>query len=288
LHTSPGIDHTLTLPDGRKLGYRTRGNPHSPLVIYLGGLISSRLEIDYYRDDRFYLVGVDRPGYGNSDINPIQTPESFAHDIEHLVHSLGKTSCSIFGVSGGGSYGIGVASAKPHLVKKVGAFASISPFRTVDTDGCYVDKFPFFIKYPWYTRLFIAITCLQYALPAPLIRYLMGWLPSTTELDMETMDEHFIRVMTASFREAMKRGVGGLINDLRFYVHKWGADLHKHATAPILVLHGNRDTTTPLACSKWHAKTLPNCKSIYYNGLGHLHLPILLKGEVFNWLALAT
>jgi pimeloyl-ACP methyl ester carboxylesterase len=181
LHTSPGIDHTLTLPDGRKLGYRTRGNPHSPLVIYLGGLISSRLEIDYYRDDRFYLVGVDRPGYGNSDINPIQTPESFAHDIEHLVHSLGKTSCSIFGVSGGGSYGIGVASAKPHLVKKVGAFASISPFRTVDTDGCYVDKFPFFIKYPWYTRLFIAITCLQYALPAPLIRYLMVYDRQTVQ-----------------------------------------------------------------------------------------------------------
>jgi len=61
--------------DGRAIGVRIAGAEEGPLVIYLHGSPSSRLDVDYMhaRSERrgVRLVGIDRPGYG------LSTPTAF-------------------------------------------------------------------------------------------------------------------------------------------------------------------------------------------------------------------
>lgn len=278
-------DAILILRDKRKLGYRMFGDNKKPLLIYLGGLISSRIEPEIFFDERFFIVGVDRPGYGNSDFHMNQTAETLAEDIAELVHNLGRKKCSIFGVSGGGAYAISIASIFPDLIEKIGAFASISPYGTVKTRGFYINYFPFFVKHPWYTWLNMRLRCLLYSLPTFLLRILILLDPTIHPLTKKILTKRCIHTFKTSFREALRPGIQGLISDLKYYLYDWTSEKPCKALTPIIIFHGEDDTTTPLACTEWHGHNLPHCKVRYFQKETHLSVPILHMKEMFDWLA---
>ena len=61
-------DNTITLADGRRLGYAEFGDTMGKPVLYFHGFPSSRLEAagfdDIARRVGARVVGVDRPGFG--------------------------------------------------------------------------------------------------------------------------------------------------------------------------------------------------------------------------------
>lgn len=83
---------TVTLPDGRKLGYAQYGAPTSRAVFYLHGLPGSRIEAAAFDEHGVKLgiriVGVDRPGVGWSSPHPGRKILDHANDIEHLAKHL--------------------------------------------------------------------------------------------------------------------------------------------------------------------------------------------------------
>lgn len=184
----------------------------------------------------------------------------------------------------GGAFAIGVAATIPHLVEKIGAFASISPYGSVDTTGTEIDEFPLFVKHPFYIWRSTFYRRLLYTLPAPLLRFFLFNSSSLTKLDRETFNVDFIHVMKNSFREALKHGTDGLFNDLKYYLFGWKQTQPLKATAPILIFHGTRDSMTPVSCTEWYASKLPNCKAVYFENENHFNVLVLHKREMFDWL----
>jgi pimeloyl-ACP methyl ester carboxylesterase len=93
------ISSTVTLPDGRKLGYAQYGLQTGRPVIVLHGLAGSRFDGAFFHELGQQLdariIGVDRPGMGRSSPHPTRTLLDFAKDVEHLTDHLNLDSYSI-------------------------------------------------------------------------------------------------------------------------------------------------------------------------------------------------
>jgi hypothetical protein len=83
---------TLTLPDGRKLGYAQYGLLTGRPILYLHGLPGSRLEAASYDELGLKLgariIAADRPGIGWSSPHPGRTLLDYPKDLEHLAKHL--------------------------------------------------------------------------------------------------------------------------------------------------------------------------------------------------------
>lgn len=83
------LDTTMTLPDGRVLGYTDLGAQDAPLVIYFHGAPSTRLDLVAY-DEAFASLDVrvvcpDRPGYGTSSPEPGRQLQDWPGDVAALA-----------------------------------------------------------------------------------------------------------------------------------------------------------------------------------------------------------
>jgi hypothetical protein len=83
---------TLTLPDGRKLGYAQYGSPTGRPILYLHGLPGSRIEAACFDELGLKLgariIAADRPGIGWSSPHPGRTLLDYPKDSEHLAGHL--------------------------------------------------------------------------------------------------------------------------------------------------------------------------------------------------------
>lgn len=84
---------TMTLPDGRKLGYAQYGQLTGKPIFWLHGLPGSRTEAAYFHDIGLELgvrmIGTDRPGMGLSTPSPGRTLLDWPKDLECLAEHLG-------------------------------------------------------------------------------------------------------------------------------------------------------------------------------------------------------
>lgn len=87
-----GTSSTLTLPDGRRLGYAQYGSRTGRPVLFMHGLAGSRLDGAFFHELGQQLnariIGVDRPGMGWSTPHPTRTLLDLVKDVEHLTEHL--------------------------------------------------------------------------------------------------------------------------------------------------------------------------------------------------------
>ncbi|KAK6439908.1 hypothetical protein LTR95_003863, partial [Oleoguttula sp. CCFEE 5521] len=129
----PTSHQTLSLQDGRSLGYATYGAETGPTIFYLHGLGDCRLTGAWHHDAGLEscvrIVAVDRPGIGLSDQQPDRTVLDHAEDIRLLARHLKTATYSVMGVSGGGIYALACAHALPaDELKSVAVVAGMGPF----------------------------------------------------------------------------------------------------------------------------------------------------------------
>jgi pimeloyl-ACP methyl ester carboxylesterase len=125
-------DLTIETDGGRRLGVRLAGAPDGPLVVYMHGSPSSRLDVDYMheRSERrgIQLVGIDRPGYGLSEPMAF-TFTSVARDVGAVADALGSPEFAVFGQSSGVGYSLATAAELRNRVSAVATAGGGMPFR---------------------------------------------------------------------------------------------------------------------------------------------------------------
>jgi len=281
------LNRTITLKDGRALGYALYGPQEGPAVIYIHGFPSCRLEAGLLDMKAVRVIAPDRPGYGLSSSAPGHSFAAFADDIAALADALGLDRFALFGMSGGAPYAACTAGL---LGPRVGALALVSGLGPREADGMNRGR-PALLRYfgrsPVQRRLaFEAIRA--GLLKAPVDVYYarlrrIFTLAEGPSRDSEVMTPQFSAALIHCWREALRRSIDGAALDAELYNTPWPVAPAAIRT-PTLVWHGSADPVVPVDIANYYATVLPNAEIRIALGDGHVSLIARHHADVLKWL----
>jgi len=272
---------TITLADGRTLGFDDVGDPSGVPVLYVHGTPDSRRA--RHPDDGVAaaagvrLVAVDRPGFGLSSPHPTGTVGSFADDAVALADHLGVAAWRPFAWSAGAPHALAIAARHPDRVARVAVAAGLVPFAAYATEGILDDADG--------GRHLVAELGAELG-PAGLAEMAAPMLapyPCDLPLALEHVAEQLtpdrraaldaipgaIAALAAGVADSVAQGLGGIERDLELQVEDpdvaWS-----DVRSPVDLWYGSRDATAPPAFGEWWAEALPAARLHVFPGEGHL------------------
>ncbi|HYE34163.1 alpha/beta hydrolase [Methylocaldum sp.] len=291
MDSSERLNQTMTLKDGRQLGFAEVGDPAGTPVVYCHGFPASRLESVLIaaaaERQRVRIIAPDRPGYGLSNWKPERTIGDWADDVVQLADHLGIERFSVLGTSGGGPYGLALAARLPDRVRAVGIVCGLGRLTGTETMQAmrWPARFGFGVarKSRWLLSLVYGefIGRLIYRKPEAALSLLTVGSPAS---DRSTLTRPQVKsALCASVREALRPGAEGAVQDMVLYAHDWGFDLAQ-IRMPIIFWHGEADVTVPLSHTLALAESFPQAQVCRYPDEGHFSLPIDRADEIIETL----
>jgi pimeloyl-ACP methyl ester carboxylesterase len=280
--------NSITLSDGRKLGFAEFGDRRGQPVFYFHGFPGSRLEAKLAErialDTHVRFIGIDRPGYGISSFKPDRTFVDWADDVIELADAFKIERFSILAVSGGGPYAAACACKIPDRLDAVGTVCGMGP---VDVPGLIRNM-------PWTYRQGLhlaqhlpAVAIGLFPLSAFFFRNYPGRILSILSEKVETPDKIALknndlrRVLNTSFREAFRTSLHWPAVDGVLYSRPWGF-LLKDIDIPFHLWHGEMDRIVPPEMGRYLAQTIPNCRSTFYPDEGHFSILLNRIEEIWK------
>ncbi|TYB68541.1 alpha/beta hydrolase [Nonomuraea sp. PA05] len=228
-------------------------------------------------DDRLALrwISYDRPGYGASTPEPGRPLAAAATYATHVADALGLGRFAVMGHSGGASHALACAAQLGERVLAVLSVSALAPHDPAMPD--------------WFAGM--APSCEASLRAAARGRAAKERHEAASEYDPEmfTPEDHAAFEGEWSWFDsvvgpAVAAGPEGLIADDLAYVSPWGCDVTA-VTAPILLVHGDRDRVAPVGHGEWLARHCPTAELRLSPGDGHISvLPSSGKAAV-EWLA---
>jgi len=281
---------TLRLEDGRLLGYAVYGDPEGWPIFYFHGFPGSRLEAQLA--DRvaarmgIRLIALDRPGFGLSDFKPRRTIFEWPDDVVKIADALGINRFATIGVSGGGPYAAACALKIPQRLTAVAIVCGLGPLDTPNgTDRMIrTNHLIFFLgrRLPWLAK--ISLWRIAYQVrrnPEGTLRRMIVALPDPDKAVLARPEVK--TAMKDNIVEAFRGGSRGAACELLLYTRPWGFLLQDIATR-VNLWHGEQDVSVPPTMGQYQARTIPNCRAIFYPGEGHFSLVINHMEEVLSGL----
>ncbi len=279
---------SITLSDGRCIGYAEYGDPRGKPLFFFHGIPGSRLfrppdEVTTKAGVR--LICAERPGYGESTFQPGRCKLDWPNDVAQLADKLGIQRFAVMGHSAGGPYALACAYALP---KRVAMAVTLSGAGPADAPGASKGLI------------------LQNALAFRFGRYLPGWLlravasriysahqaaliagidrdaGTRAAADQALYDQPDIRkVCDESEIEGLRPGMQGVAWDVWLMVRPWGFSLQE-IRVPVQIWHGTTDTQTSTQMARYMAAQIPDAKCTICEGEAHLllmpHWEEILRG----------
>lgn len=258
---SLGTSTTITLKDGRKLGYIEYGHPAGTSIFCLHGTPGSRIDYEFWHStavaQNARLISVDRPGIGLSTPQPGRTLLSHANDIEQLADHLELSTYGVVGMSGGGPYALACAYALPATkLKAVSLVCGLGP----SDIGYYGMAWPNYFGWtwgmtyaPWMIRWWAARQTFGKLKLSDEKRFemMMSDLvhtpsPSPKDVDLWLNHSYLLRQHLRSTRESFVHGVGSMTDDGTLMAGKWefrADDIRKDL--PVQLWYGKQDVNVP-------------------------------------------
>jgi len=273
-------EETITLPDGRALGFAQFGDRQGRPVFYFHGFPGSRLEAqlgdEVARRRGIRLIAVDRPGYGRSSPQPGRRLLDWPPNVAALAEALGIERFAVLGVSGGAPFALACAA---HLKERISKVALVCPLGPLDDPAL-------FPQLPWGMR-FLAQSRHRFPAPARWFgRRLLHLVRQRPERALKILsfcapvaDRQVLRrseilsTLNTNAREAFRQQGLGAVLDLQIYLAPWGFALEE-IEQPLVLWHGTADRTVPRLLVDYLAAHLPNGTLRLVEGEGHFSLPV--------------
>ncbi len=268
----------IRLSDGRRLGFCERGDPQGKPLLYFHGFPGSRLEVEFAHKTaegvQVRIIGIDRPGYGLSDSMPGRTLLDWPDDVIELADALGINRFGIMGVSGGGPYAVACAAAIHHRLSAAGIVCGMGPIDVPHgTDGMNrLNKIGLKLVRitPWFAKILLWLA-------APYLRCFPEHQVDRVASKAGEPDKSLLRreeikeILKDSFRESVRTGSSGALQDLLIYIRPWHLAF-PNISLKVYVWHGERDVIVPPAMGRYIASSIPNSRARFYPDEGHFSL----------------
>lgn len=290
LKAASASEHTVRLPDGRRIGYRLSGAATGPAILALHGTPGSRFK--FAAADAIAasvgvrIIGIDRWGYGLTDRHPRPTLAAFADDMAGLLDCLEIDRVNVMGVSGGGPFAVAVAAERPERVQRLAVVSPVGLIRETAPGPGYrpFHRFCFEVlpHIPGATRLvFAAYRAFLRTSPALAVRVVTA---RAGAVDRAVVMRPDMRVALAeTFCAGLQPGVDGPVIDLQLFSRPWEIRLDR-ITAPTQVWLGRHDTNVPIAAVEALAGAIRGARLIRVSDAGHFWIATRFS-EVLHWLA---
>lgn len=269
-HEIAANPRTVSLPDGRDLGYADCGDPDGEPLVVFHGFPNSRVFGALFdaagRDHGVRILAPERPGCGVSDPDPDRRLLDWPADCAAFLDAVGVDRAPVFGVSGGGPYALACAHALPDRVERAGVAVGVGPMASVG----YRRRLPFLLA-----RFAPPLVRLQLYREGKRGREnpeaaLEARVEETAPVDADYWRGAVGRALLASGIEARRHhGNTPLVTELAVYGRPWGFDLDG-IDVPTHLWYGRADRIVPVEMG-WHlARAIPTAESHFYPDLGHV------------------
>ena len=285
----------LKLPDGRRLDIRVSGPADGlPLVFHHGtpgaGTPIRALErAAHARGLR--LVTTSRPGYEGSTRHAGRSVADAADDTSAVLAQIGADRCLVAGWSGGGPHALACAA---HLgpAAAVLVIAGVAPYPAQGLDWMAgmgegnVTEFNAALAGEEKLRGFLdpQQAELKDATAADIVTSLATLLP---DIDRAVLTDEFGEDMAEQFRQALRTGVDGWVDDDLAFIRPWGFTLDE-ISIPVMIWQGSADLMVPFAHGRWLAAQLPGSSAHLLQGEGHRSLGLGALGPMLDELVAAA
>ena len=273
-------DH-VRLPDGRRLDLRVSGPAGGfPLVFHHGtpGAAPPRRALERAVHARgLRLVTTSRPGYGDSSPQPGRSVVDVVADTAAVLAAIGADRCLVAGRSGGGPHAL-ACGARLGATTAVLVIAGVAPYGTEGLDWLAgmgednVAEFSAALQGEDRLRPYLLHEReqLKDATVAGIVASLETLLP---DVDRAVLTSEFGEDLVASFREAVRPGVEGWLEDDIAFTRSWGFELAE-ISVPTMIWQGSADLMVPFSHGQWLASQLPGASVHLEEGEGHLSIGI--------------
>lgn len=270
------FDH-VRLPDGRRLDMRVSGPAGGlPLIFHHGtpGAATPVRALERATHGRgLRLVTTSRPGYGGSSRQPGRSVADVAADTAAVLAAVGAERCLTAGWSGGGPHALACA-ARLDAVAAVLVIAGVAPYGAEGLDwmaGMGEDntiEFSAALRGEDELRPYLLRERehLKDVAAADVVASLETLLP---DVDRAVLTGEFAEDTAASFREAVRTGVEGWLDDDLAFASPWGFGLEE-ISVPAMIWQGTADLMVPFSHGRWLASRLPGASAHLEEGEGHL------------------
>lgn len=268
---------TLTLKDGRKLGYLDIGVANGPVVFHFHGHGSSRFEAlmlePAARKHGLRVVALDRPGVGRSDPKDGDRLLDWPDDVAEAAEQLGIARFSVQGMSAGGPYALACAHKLGDRVAACSLISAVPPPEIARRAGPRARRLAWWIAYrfPNYLRRRL----LQFRpddppredmVEARMLR-VAQWLGGE---DLRLMHIAELRsVLARTMMETARQSGAGNRAEIERLVRPWGFALEDIAVPRMFVWHGDQDRIMPSGPARRMARHLKDCTATFYRHEGH-------------------
>lgn len=269
------VSATISALDGRKLCVETSGNPSAHAILFHSGTSTGRILypklVEETRRLGLFLIGYDRPGYGQSTARPGRSISDCADDVYSIAQYFNIDRMASWGFSGGSPHSIASAVLLPKLISASLAFCSLMPRNIPDFNyfaGMSEEK-------ELERKLFSTDPI---AFRAMLLKDREEVLSSTekeirAECESIPNDQAvpytFFEFSYQAMRSALEPGTDGSWDDFNAFYSPWGFDLNTNRV-PIGLWHGKMDKSVPFHHSEWLALNVPNSELHLTQTDGHL------------------
>jgi pimeloyl-ACP methyl ester carboxylesterase len=268
---------TMLLSDGRRVGCQEVGRADGFPVIHCHGNGSSRLEVMLLADlasaAGVRLIGLDRPGIGDSDPAPGRTLIDWPDDVAQVADRLRLGRFAIVGVSAGGAYALACARRMPDRLTGCALVSSMCPPELI------LESAPAWMRAGWW----IARHCPALAhagMRAALPDALSGEAGAQTRLlriasllarpDRDVLHRPEVRkALVRSMLESRRQGPQANRSEILALLDDWNLPIEQIALRRIFLWHGGRDRMVPVAPARLLADRLPHCSAVFYADEGH-------------------
>jgi pimeloyl-ACP methyl ester carboxylesterase len=271
----PTDEGVVRLPDARSLGYAVFGQGE-PAVVWLHGTPGGRRQIPpgartFARTHGVRIIGIERPGIGDS--TPILYPNilAFAHDVEHVLAQLEVERCAVVGLSGGGPYALACAHSLAQ-VRACAVLGGVAPARGPDAIEGAISSLAGFapmlerVHRPLGAVLSLAIRASHpFASPAYDLFMTLSREGDREVFALPGMKHMFLDDML----RASRSGIRSLLFDFLLFSRDWGFSL-TDIERPAHFWHGDADPFVPLCHGEHQAALVPNATLTVQPGASHI------------------
>ena len=292
---------TLTLPDGRTLGYADLGDSDGYPLLWFHGFPASRLEVlgvsKIAHRLNIRLIALDRPGFGLSTFQPGRRIVDWPTDVLAFARHADLKRFVVLGASGGGPYALACAKYLPKEMVSAVVLLACAPPWSAGTQDVPMFARATALAATYVPRPFGVVTTGvtgtgRWLANTNLGARMIGWrqAPQKTKRkntntalavqsqqepsqvddeDTQTMAEKRTDLIRMTF-DPFAQGSKGFIQEaLLLFTPDWGFNFEDLAFDPIHFYHGTKDYNAPFRMVQYMSDRLQHSTLHAFDGETH-------------------